>query len=54
MGTQSDLFTLPAGPAELCFDKNEFMKVCSNPLNKKQIKKTNFSFFFPTENIFFR
>lgn len=45
MGTQSDLFTLPAGPAELCFDKNEFMKVCSNPLNKKLIKKTNFSFF---------
>lgn len=22
-----EVFKLPAGPAELCFDKNEFMKV---------------------------
>ncbi|XP_001849724.2 conserved oligomeric Golgi complex subunit 2 [Culex quinquefasciatus] len=26
MSTGRDLFSLPAGPAELCFDKNEFMK----------------------------
>lgn len=51
MGTQSDLFTLPAGPAELCFDKNEFMKVCLKNAhinyNKNKLK------FFSTENIFF-
>lgn len=23
----NDLFNLPAGPPELCFDKNEFVKV---------------------------
>lgn len=36
MSTQSDLFTLPAGPAELCFDKNEFMKVSSKISLKKK------------------
>lgn len=38
MASQSDLFTLPAGPAELCFDKNEFMKVF--PLHFLLKKKT--------------
>lgn len=27
MSKTSDLFNLPTGPAELCFDKNDFMKV---------------------------
>lgn len=40
MGTQSDLFTLPAGPAELCFDKNEFMKVSSKISFKLNFKKS--------------
>lgn len=26
MSKKRDLFKLPAGPAEICFDKNEFMK----------------------------
>lgn len=53
MSKQTELFNLPAGPAEICFDKNDFMKVSkiseffpstfnliSNFPNKKNFQKT--------------
>lgn len=32
MAKPIDIFKLPAGPAEICFDKNEFMKVSATAI----------------------
>lgn len=43
MDHSTEVFKLPAGPAELCFDKNEFMKVFITLFNQiSHFLNTNF------------
>ena len=45
-----ELFNLPAGPPELCFDKNEFKKV--NLLQNDHVHNFVEIFIFFVENLF--